>query len=270
MRRDCENNYIELWNPMTAEVFNFDLISTPTRQVFGKGNSQSMNQRAFDPQCTMKKIWCVVGQENVWANIQNEEAPVLLNFNLDDPKQWKPFLDKKLRQTYFAGGTVQTGHCQKFAPNIKYQKAKEDVSPLEEQIKKYLAGRFEDERIAQVKKTTNWNIQVGEQLKKVLEADEQLNTEFKQDVQDNLNPNKRQQSGRNRGEKNFGGNKEFNPNKVIYEKYFVHNKLGNILRDFEDYMACARKGGTLSKMRPKEQDKQEDIRASIVQEVSSL
>jgi len=55
---------------------------------------------------------------------------------------------------------------------------------------------------------------------------------------------------------------------VIYEKYFVHNKLGNILRDFEDYMACARKGGTLSKMRPKEQDKEEDIRASIVQEVS--
>jgi len=33
-----------------------------------------------------------------------------------------------------------------------------------------LTGKFEDERIAQVKKTTNWNLSFGEQFKKVLEA----------------------------------------------------------------------------------------------------
>lgn len=43
LRRDCEKNFVELWNPMSAEVFNFDLISSPTRQVFGSGKSESMN-----------------------------------------------------------------------------------------------------------------------------------------------------------------------------------------------------------------------------------
>jgi hypothetical protein len=45
---------------------------------------------------------------------------------------------------------------------------------LEKQIKKYLAGKFEDERIAQVKKTTNWNVSVSEEIRKILEADEKL------------------------------------------------------------------------------------------------
>lgn len=42
---------------------------------------------------------------------------------------------------------------------------------LEQQIKKYLAGKFEDERIAQVKKTTNWDINVGDDLRKVMTND---------------------------------------------------------------------------------------------------
>jgi|DEB0MinimDraft_12_1074336.scaffolds.fasta_scaffold03050_11 hypothetical protein len=116
----------------------------------------------------MKKIWCIVGQENVWANIQPEEAPVQLNFDLEDSKLWKPFIDKKIRAEFLEGGAIQNRHCQTNAPDILFQRPRENLSQLEDQIKRYLTGKFEDERIAQVKKTTNWNIAVSDDLKKVL------------------------------------------------------------------------------------------------------
>jgi hypothetical protein len=56
------------------------------------------------------------------------------------------------------------------------------------QIKKFLAGKFEDERIAQVKKTTNWNISVGDQLRKMLVADPEFVEDWKGDVQNRLKP----------------------------------------------------------------------------------
>lgn len=110
LRRDIEHNFVEIWNPMTAEVYNFDLIISPARQVFGRANKQSMNQRTNDPQCTMRKIWTIVGQENVWANIQKEEAPVLIRYDLENLKNWKPFLDKRMRNEYFSGNQVQNIH----------------------------------------------------------------------------------------------------------------------------------------------------------------
>jgi len=42
-RRDCVNNFIELWNPMTAECFNFDLVQTTNKGVFGDKQSSNMN-----------------------------------------------------------------------------------------------------------------------------------------------------------------------------------------------------------------------------------
>lgn len=51
----------------------------------------------------MKKIWAIAGQENVWANIQQAEAPALMRFDLADKNCWAPFLDEKSRAAFFAG-----------------------------------------------------------------------------------------------------------------------------------------------------------------------
>jgi len=37
----------------------------------------------------------------VYANIQPDEAPVLLSFNFEDEKAWKPFLTRKLKNEFF-------------------------------------------------------------------------------------------------------------------------------------------------------------------------
>ena len=59
-----------------------------------------MNQRPQDPICPMHKIWCVAGEENIWANIQSEEVPVLINFCLENTKYWMPFIDEKKKKQY--------------------------------------------------------------------------------------------------------------------------------------------------------------------------
>lgn len=65
MRRDCDNHFVELWNPLTAEVYNVDCMGA----MKNKEASVNRNIRLNDPVCTLKKIWCVVGKDNIWANV---------------------------------------------------------------------------------------------------------------------------------------------------------------------------------------------------------
>lgn len=156
-----------------------------------------------------------------------------MRYDLSATKDWKAFLDTKLMKQYFPG-SVQDQHVQTNAPLLKYQPPIDNLTILEEQIKKYLAGRFEDERIAQVKKTTNWNIHIGEELKKVLIADKKLNDEHLKAVKENFDPavfNDRRRT------KKHG---DFQPTEAEYTKYFIANHHDNILKDFEEYMSCAR------------------------------
>lgn len=84
-RIDLKTHNIELWNPMNGECY-----------AFGSFNE--------DPVCPLKRLWFVVGQENVWANIQEDEIPAILNWELENVRMWCPFLDKKLKEAYFKGG----------------------------------------------------------------------------------------------------------------------------------------------------------------------
>ena len=94
---------------------------------------------------------------------------------------------------------------------------------LERSLQKYLAGRFEEERIAEVRKTTNWNKLVGEQVKRVLGADPEVSKEVEDDIR---------QRGRG-GAQGIGA------------------EARGMLLDFEEYMLQARRGGTNSTMKPR-------------------
>ena len=53
----------------------------------------------LDPTCPLKKVHTVIGDTNVWVNIQKTDYPLLMSFDLDNKKHWAPFLDEKLRKT---------------------------------------------------------------------------------------------------------------------------------------------------------------------------
>lgn len=117
-RRDTKAQHLELWDPATGECYSFDSESGPVSGAGGSSSASSANQNkkkdkeAADPICPMKKIWCFVGQENVWANVQEVDAPGRLDYDLDKPALWCPFLDDGLKATYFGGGDVQSQMCQ--------------------------------------------------------------------------------------------------------------------------------------------------------------
>lgn len=157
---------------MTGECYNYDKTIEKSRSAVAKGGAASMNQRSNDPRCPLKKIWCIVGAENVWANIQAEDNPVLLDFNLNDSKCWSKFLTDEYKRIHF-GGSVQASQPQatklEYAPPLD---SRIGTRELERQINKFLTGKFEDERIAQVKKTTNWNLSFGDEFRGVLLAEQ--------------------------------------------------------------------------------------------------
>ena len=97
---------------------------------------------------------------------------------------------------------------------------------LERSLQKYLAGRFEEERIAEVRKTTNWNKLVGEQVKRVLGADPEVSKEVEGLIG---------QRG-NRGGAGAQG---------------IGAEARGMLLDFQEYMLQARRGGTNSTMKPR-------------------
>jgi hypothetical protein len=78
-------------------------------------------------------------------------------------------------------------------------------------------------------------------------------------VQENLQPIRPAKKGNK-----YGAKEDFNPMEIVYKKYFVNQNMRHIMVDFETYSSCARNGGTISKMRDPTQDKDEDIRGTIV------
>lgn len=69
-----------------------------------------------------------------------------------------------------------------------------------------------------------------------------MEKEYKSDVIDAFKPSRKKKN-------------DNAANEAIYQKYFVDQKIGKILIDFEDYMLFSRKGGTNSKMRDEGEDK---------------
>lgn len=61
----------------------------------------------------MKHIYCVVSEENIFANIQQYDFPVLMDYDLTNKRKWKPLFisDEHVRKYYPKGlqaSTVQT------------------------------------------------------------------------------------------------------------------------------------------------------------------
>ena len=105
-------------------------------------------------------------------------------------------------------------------------------------------SKFEEERIAEVRKTTNWNLALGERVKAVLGAEK----EAKELAEKELAPAIRDEDVRGRLRR---GN--------------ATRQATALLRDFEEYMLQARRGGTNSQFRGDGAVVDEDIQASLVQ-----
>ena len=89
LRRDTETNKVELWNPMKGEAYYFGKEEIKHRiGCFAVSSGFSMDKKLNDAKCQLRSVGCVIGPDNIWANIQQFEDPSLLDFNLENTKFW--------------------------------------------------------------------------------------------------------------------------------------------------------------------------------------
>ena len=71
MRRNKENNHVELWNPIRGEAYFYG--RNPTTETFlgciTVSTGTSLNKRMNDAICQLKSVACVISSDNVWANV---------------------------------------------------------------------------------------------------------------------------------------------------------------------------------------------------------
>ncbi|KAJ3413142.1 Coiled-coil and C2 domain-containing protein 2A [Chytridiales sp. JEL 0842] len=123
------------------------------------GQSYSAN----DPHLPLKIVGCVFNSDNIWANIQVQEDPSRINWNLNDIKMWRPFFCPAFPKIDYKSVQLET---------LSYT----DVSnryckDLENLIEKTVVAKIEDWRGHRI---TRWNRLASKSFKPVvsrLEAD---------------------------------------------------------------------------------------------------
>lgn len=101
MRKNVNEGSVELWCPVSGECYFFEYKSNPS-SFLNFGAKPYMTYRVQDPVCPMKRVFFIVASDNIYANIQKSDFPVLMNFNITDAKSWKPlFKDAAERAVYF-------------------------------------------------------------------------------------------------------------------------------------------------------------------------
>jgi len=122
--------------------------------------------------CQLKSIGCIIGEDNIWANIQKNTDPSLCEYDLENKKHWKPFFNKSNRNRYLADEsdgilTIQGKllYPQGEALNLAY---------LEDDIKNFISRKFADERINHY---TRWNHSCSDILRETMRELETLKRE---------------------------------------------------------------------------------------------
>uniref|UniRef100_A0A670Y7I6 Coiled-coil and C2 domain containing 2A n=1 Tax=Pseudonaja textilis TaxID=8673 RepID=A0A670Y7I6_PSETE len=50
----------------------------------------------YDAFCPLKRVGCLISADNVWFNIQQDDSPPRINFDVNKTKYWKPFFSRSL------------------------------------------------------------------------------------------------------------------------------------------------------------------------------
>jgi hypothetical protein len=67
--RNTTNNHVEIWNAIKGEAVFFDKKRT-TRWLFCIPVATGFNiENESDPTCQLKEVGCVIGEDNIWANV---------------------------------------------------------------------------------------------------------------------------------------------------------------------------------------------------------
>lgn len=142
LRRDKTTNHAELWNPMKGEAYYFGREEQKsTILCMSISTGYSLGRRMNDAICQLKSVGCIIGKDNVWANVQEFDDPALINFDLDKVKLWRPFITSANRNKYFTNGHIASEQ----SPVLHYMRPmeKERADVIAMKIQNYITEQFE-------------------------------------------------------------------------------------------------------------------------------
>ena len=143
IRLTADYKEVEFWNAKTGDCYYFEKTLVDTKFLFltmSKHYKQSKSNT--NKICPMKSVGAIVTFDNVLINAQSESDPSLIDFDLNNKSNWKPFLNEEAKRNYFPEG-VKT--IQK--PLEYVDPSEEDAQKLKEEIRKHLKNLIQEERI---------------------------------------------------------------------------------------------------------------------------
>lgn len=173
LRRNVENNHVEIWNALKGEAVFFDKKKNTKKLCGVLPIAYGFNiDHESDPTCQLREVGCIIGEDNIWANVQKHSHPALIEWDLDNKRHWKPFLTKKSRAKLIQDEgeefSVQTEDL------IYTEEARDNLTHQEDDIRTFISQKFADERVNHY---TRWNHACNERLHKYIPIFEKFKRE---------------------------------------------------------------------------------------------
>ncbi|XP_070555815.1 coiled-coil and C2 domain-containing protein 2A-like isoform X3 [Ptychodera flava] len=137
LTREADNNFL-IWNPSTGEHYP-----------------------QYDNFCRLKSVGCLINQENIWANIQLNEEPYRIDFDVTKSNMWRPLFTKTFSNPNLT--SVQVDELR------YYQTDKGYVSDLTDKIEKKLREKLMEWRPRHITRFNRYCTQVFRNLLRKLE-----------------------------------------------------------------------------------------------------
>lgn len=142
LRRDTAKGDLELWNASTG--VGYSICQEPFSSRFLCFNiTRGTKNRVTDKEYTigLKSVGCVIDENDVYLNIQKYSDPYVIDFNIDNPKSWMPFLGATTRRASFFPNSV----INSIQNPISYEITPEDyIYNKQIELEKYLRTQFQE------------------------------------------------------------------------------------------------------------------------------
>ncbi|CAF0723059.1 unnamed protein product [Adineta ricciae] len=167
------NNYFLRLNRKSWIAMGVSIYSGPCCFVLTKEDTQRFptcwsvadghDAATIDTWNPIRSIYLLANEENIWANIQEQDLPSRMSFDVTNAKQWKPFFDRSFPRDVAQWSSVQPS-------DINYEQTRdEDVQSLEKHILEVLRHKFVEWREPNV---TRWHWACQKRLQAILKRKE--------------------------------------------------------------------------------------------------
>ncbi|CAF3271321.1 unnamed protein product [Rotaria socialis] len=168
------NNYFLSLNRKTWIALGISIYSGPVWFVLTKEDSQryptcwnvsdGQNTSTIETWNPIRSIYLLANEENIWANIQEQDVPSRMNFDVSNTKHWRPFFDRSFPRNSLSWTSVQ--------PNdLHYEVTQsQDVVTLEKHIFEVIRDKSPDWRASNI---TPWHYGCQKRLQEILKTKEE-------------------------------------------------------------------------------------------------